>query len=144
MEFRNRLGNVVALLCLFDGLSGRGRVHDSHCTAARALGRVALGARRRGLRQCDGWVDIFLRGLDGPPVLYRNVEGKLEDITAASGLVAPLDDVPTASGEFGDVDNDDNDLSDLLCARLFINNGMGSFVGGLPCRVAMSTFGPRL
>ncbi|MBL9138464.1 MAG: VCBS repeat-containing protein [Verrucomicrobiales bacterium] len=79
----------------------------------------------------DGWVDIFLAGLDGPNALYRN-EGqwRFTDITDAAGLVTTHEDATGAA--FADLDGD-GDLDLLLNGRgigtrCYHNDGHGRFI----------------
>lgn len=81
----------------------------------------------------DGWVDLLVGG-PGPAVLYRNINGKFADVTAAAGLAG----VTGVHGcTFADVDGDGD--ADLYAGsldrkskegrdRLFINDGKGHFV----------------
>jgi len=52
----------------------------------------------------DGWVDLYVTAL-GPNRLLRNVGGRFEDVTVASGAAGNSDDWSTAAA-FIDVDND--------------------------------------
>ena len=78
----------------------------------------------------DGWVDIFLCGIDSPNRLYRNRGGwKFEDITAAAGLAAP--NQASTGAVFADIDGD-GDLDLLVSSigggvRLFLNDGRAHF-----------------
>ena len=94
----------------------------------------------------DGLCDIYLCGLEGSNVLYRNLGSwKFEDITASAG-VACADQYSTGA-VFADVDGD-GDL-DLLVngigvgTRFFLNDGKGKFTeagdGGLTRRFGATT-----
>lgn len=78
----------------------------------------------------DGWVDIYLCGIDRPNALYRNLgQWKFEDITARAGVACA--DQASTGAVLADVDGD-GDL-DLLVSgighgvRLFLNDGKGHF-----------------
>lgn len=78
----------------------------------------------------DGWVDVYLCGLEGDNVLYRNRGGwKFEDITATAGVACPRQF--STGCVFADLDGD-GDL-DLLVnslgggTRAFLNDGRAQF-----------------
>lgn len=78
----------------------------------------------------DGWVDVYLCGLEGPNGLYRNLgDWKFADITVAAGVACP--GVWSTGAVLADVDGD-GDL-DLLVnglgsgTTLFLNDGHGKF-----------------
>jgi len=78
----------------------------------------------------DGWVDIFVCGLDSPSALYRNLGGwRFTNVTAASGLV--FTNRYQRGAVFADI-NGDGTL-DLLVSTLnggvlcFLNDGHGHF-----------------
>ena len=78
----------------------------------------------------DGWVDIYLCGLDSPNKLFRNLgQWRFEDVTANAGV--GLNDQASTGAVLADVDGD-GDL-DLLVngvgtgTRLFLNDGKGHF-----------------
>jgi cysteine-rich repeat protein len=90
----------------------------------------------------DGWLDLFVGGVDGtPPRLYRNGgDGTFTDVTAAAGLVLPLER-DTVGATAADYDRDgDLDLflthwsksffqvSDTSSYHLWRNEGGGTFV----------------
>ena len=78
----------------------------------------------------DGRCDLFLCGLSGPSLLYRNLgDWRFEDVTAEAGL--PRTNRFARGATFADVDGD-VDLDLLVTysgqgARLFLNNGRGQF-----------------
>ncbi|HEY5912313.1 MAG TPA: FG-GAP-like repeat-containing protein [Verrucomicrobiae bacterium] len=86
---------------------------------------VALGDYDR-----DGWVDIFVCGLDSPSALYRNLgQWRFTNVTAAAGLEFPSRYQRGAA--FADINGDGT--FDLLVSTLnegvlcFLNDGGGRF-----------------
>ena len=79
----------------------------------------------------DGWVDLFVCGMDAPNVLYRNLGNwQFEDITQRAGVAC--DGRKLAGAVFADVDGDrDLDLIVLSLKEarnsLFLNDGDGHF-----------------
>ncbi|MFM8411613.1 MAG: CRTAC1 family protein [Alphaproteobacteria bacterium] len=153
---RRGLGRAVIAFSLSLGVSfatpSIARAVFTDVTAASGLGAVSqfhgedlsvtvfAGGVAAGDVDHDGFVDLcFTRGLSGPPALWRNRgDGTFEDVTATSGLGAPVGLFSSAT--FADVDGDGwLDLL-LLCMldtppRLHRNAGDGTFLpatdGGL-------------
>ncbi|HVR37294.1 MAG TPA: VCBS repeat-containing protein, partial [Methylomirabilota bacterium] len=78
----------------------------------------------------DGWVDVYLCGLDGPNVLYRNLgDWRFEDITASAGVAC--EDLDATGAVFADLNG--NGHLDLAVSsihggiRIFFNDGGGRF-----------------
>jgi len=110
------------------GLSFTNRLSD----AKAAENQIRLNGSGVALGDVDGdgWCDIYLCGLEGSNVLYRNLGGwKFTDITATAGVACAGQD--STGAVFADVDGD-GDL-DLLVngigvgTRLFLNEGNGRF-----------------
>jgi hypothetical protein len=84
----------------------------------------------------DGRCDIYLCGLEGRNVLYRNLgEFRFEDVTEQAGVAC--DRQWSTGAVFGDVDGD-GDLDLLVNAlgggtRLFLNDGGGRFTEKSEC-----------
>lgn len=83
----------------------------------------------------DGWVDVYLCGLERDNVLYRNLgDWKFEDITARAGVACPRQF--STGCALADVDGDGH--LDLLVnslgggTRLFLNDGKGRFAEKTP------------
>jgi hypothetical protein len=110
------------------GITFSNRLSDANVAENRILENgsgVALGDV-----DGDGWCDVYLCGLEGPNVLYRNLGGwRFEDVTERAG-VACADQFSTGAS-FADVDGDgDLDLLVNGCragTRLFFNDGTGRF-----------------
>lgn len=81
---------------------------------------------------CDGDLDIYCLNFGGPDSasinrLYRNVDGKFEDVTASSGL--GINGFSTGVA-IGDVNNDgwpDVLVTQYCAVKLFLNNANGTF-----------------
>lgn len=111
-------------------------------TGAVAAG-VMTGGAAAGDFDGDGWVDLFVTRLQAPDILFRNLGGTFQDVSATAFALPPPDGANNDSNgaAFADVDNDgDLDLYVVKPAGprnyLYINNGDGTFAEDAQARGA--------
>ncbi|MBK9137556.1 MAG: VCBS repeat-containing protein [Verrucomicrobia bacterium] len=92
----------------------------------------------------DGWPDVFLCGLSGNSVLYRNLGGwRFEDVTRPAGI--PASNLVARGAVFADLTG--NGWLDLLVStldegvRCFVNDGAGRYRDATEAAGTRSAFG---
>lgn len=85
----------------------------------------------------DGWPDLFFSQAGGPALdtnaptldqLFRNVNGRFQNITASANVISPGYGYGVTAGDFNDDGFPDLIASGIGYLRLFKNNGDGTFV----------------
>ncbi len=107
---------------------------DYSVLAGQAMSEVQMmsGGAAAGDFDADGWVDLIVTRIQGPPILYRNMQGTMFTDATPAAFAAALGSAKTNGVVFVDIEND-GDLDLYMTGMegtrhwLFVNDGMGGF-----------------